>query len=74
MKKDYNETKHLECRQHKINSGFKLEDYQQDVQKTLEYVYRLGYQLDEISTILDEVKNIINQTIEMRLNENINRV
>lgn len=35
MKKDYNETKHLESRQHKINTGFKMEDYQEDVQRTL---------------------------------------
>lgn len=70
MKKDYNETKHLESRQHKINTGFKMEDYQEDVQRTLNFVYRLGYHLDEIDTILDEVKNIIKQTIEKRLKEN----
>lgn len=69
MKTDYNETKHLECRRHKIETGFKIEDYQEDVQKTLHYIYRLGYQLDEIDTILDEVKNVIKQIIEKRLNE-----
>lgn len=72
MKTAYNQQQHEKRRQLKINTGFKFEDYKQDVEKILYYTYGLGYTIHEINYVLDEVKNVVTVTLEKDKESRIN--
>lgn len=65
MKEDYNQAQHRKCQEHKIKNGFTEEEYAKDLKSTFEFIYRKGYELEQISMFLDELKQLVDNRLEI---------